>query len=105
MIIYTWVISALDCKVNENNLEKVVQTIHWRYKGEEDSVQSEVYGSVTLDSPDPNDFIPYENLTQVIVESWLESNLDVTQYQNMISDQIESIKNPAIITLPLPIKI
>lgn len=102
MITYTWVISALECKINENNLEKVVQTIHWRYIGDDEGVQSEVYGSVTLDSPDPNDFIPYENLTQVIVESWLESNLNVTQYQNMISEQIELIKNPVIITLPLP---
>lgn len=102
MITYTWVISALECKINENNLEKVVQTIHWRYIGDDEGVQSEVYGSVTLDSPDPNDFIPYENSTQVIVESWLDSNLNVTQYQNMISEQIELIKNPVIITLPLP---
>lgn len=102
MITYTWVISSLECKINENNLENVVQTIHWRYIGDDEGVQSEVYGSVSLDSPDSNDFIPYDNLTQLIVESWLESNLDVTQYQNMISEQIELIKNPVIITLPLP---
>lgn len=102
MITYTWVISALECKINENNLENVVQTIHWRYIGNDGEIRSDVYGSVSLDSPDPNNYIPYENLTQTIVENWLESNLDVTQYQNMISDQIELIKNPVIITLPLP---
>lgn len=102
MINYNWIISSLECVISENNLENIIKTIHWRYRGTENNIQYDLYGSVNLDTPDPNNYIPYENLTQTIVENWLESNLDITSFQQRISDEIELIKNPVTITLPLP---
>lgn len=101
MINYTWTISALDIVVKEGDLEKVVNTIHWRYKGEDatdNKLVYEVYGAQGVSVEDGLDFIPYEELTEEIVIGWLEAELDVEELQKNISDNIENLKNPPIIT-------
>jgi len=103
MINYKWTISALDCAVNEEGLENVVKTIHWRYTGtDSDGFTAGVYGAQAVPSPNPEEFQPYENITQEIVEGWLESTLDVSEKQTIITEKINKIKNPTKITLPLP---
>jgi len=103
MIDYKWTISALDCTVNEEGLENVVKTIHWRYRGtDEEGNTAEVYGAQAVPSPNPEEFSAYETLTQEVVEGWLESTMDVEQQQKAIENKIELLKNPVSVTLPLP---
>jgi hypothetical protein len=103
MIEYKWTISALDCAVNEEGLENVVKTVHWRYRGtDEDGNTAELYGAQPVPSPNPEEFSAYETLTQEVVEGWLESIMDVEEKQKNITDQIELIKHPISVTLPLP---
>lgn len=33
----TWTIAALECATEENGLNKVVKTVHWRYKGTDET--------------------------------------------------------------------
>lgn len=99
---YTWIISALDCKVSENGLTNVVSTIHWRYRGtDEDEISYETYGAQPMSAPDPTSFVPYEDVTEVMVIDWLENTLEVETLQSQINSQIDLIKNPVIVTLPL----
>ena len=47
MINYTWTISAFDCTP-----EKVVTSIHWRYKGvNENNTSHEIYGVIAVGEP------------------------------------------------------
>jgi len=103
MINYTWTISALDCAVDEEGLQNVVKTIHWRYRGTDDEgFTAEDYGAHPVPSPNPEEFKPYENLTQQIVEGWLESQMDMNSLKTKISEKIDKVKNPTRVTLPLP---
>lgn len=103
MINYKWTISALDCNVDEEGLKNVVKTIHWRYRGtDEDGTTAEVYGAESVPSPNPEEFKEFETLNQEVVEGWLESILDVDEKKQNIQQQIEEIKNPVKVTLPLP---
>ena len=103
MINYKQTISALDCAVNEEGLENVVKTIHWRCRRtDSDGFTTEVYGAQPVPSPNPQEFKPYENLTQEIVEGWLESTIDLSEKQTTITEKIDKIKNPTKVTLPLP---
>jgi len=103
MIDYKWTISALDCAVNEEGLENVVKTVHWRYRGTDaDGDTAELYGAQPVPSPNPEEFSAYETLTQEVVEGWLESIMDMEEKQNIITEKINLVKNPVSVTLPLP---
>lgn len=100
---YNWVISALDCKVDENNLQDVVYTVHWRYNAtNEDGITAEVYGAQSVSSPTTEDFTPYDQLTKEQVVGWLEASLDVPAMNEGLDKQIELIVHPVDVTLPLP---
>lgn len=100
---YNWIISALDCKVNEDNLQDVVYTVHWRYNAtNEDGITAEIYGAQNIDSPNPEDFTPYNEITKEQVIGWLEATIDVQKMKDNLDKQINLIVNPVNVTLPLP---
>lgn len=103
MITYKWIFSAFDCRVNENGMQDVVTTVHWRYIGTtEEGVSSEIYGAQFLEAPTPDDFIPYPELTEEQVIGWVEPMLDVPLMQTNIAEQIKLIISPVTVTLPPP---
>lgn len=102
-ITYTWIISQLDCRPEQDGLTNVVTTVHWRLRGVEGDYAAEVYGSVGLPgSGQP--FTAYESLTQAQVEGWLEAALgdQVQSYRDNIAAQIAGLANPPIVRPPLP---
>ena len=99
---YTWTISSMETAPSEDGLTDVVKTIHWRYKGVDGDYQAEVYSSFACPSPSSTDFTAYEDLTEADVIGWLEAGIDVDAMKASIDSQIEGLKNPPIVTLPLP---
>ncbi len=102
---YTWVISQLECYPQHEGHTDVVFTVHWRRQATDGTHFADVYGSqaVTLDADAP--FTPYEDLTQAIVEGWLESAMGVERVVEMdaaLDTQIENQINPPVIRPPLP---
>ena len=100
---YKFVISGLHTRLNneELGLEKVIESIHWRYQAEDGELIADVYGSVGLEAPDAESFKPFEEITEADVISWLESKLDVEALQAGLDAKLESIKNPTHQTLNL----
>jgi beta-glucanase (GH16 family) len=100
---YNWTISALDCKVDENNLKDVIQTIHWRYRAtNENDITAETYGAQVVGSPNPEDFTPYNEITKEQIVSWLEASMDVEEMKDNLDNQINLIINPVNVVLPPP---
>ena len=100
---YSWVIAALDCKVNEGNLQDVVYTVHWRYRAtDENGITAETYGAQAVLPPSEEDFTPYNELTKEQVVGWLEASMDVSSMDLYLDNQIELIVNPVDVTPPLP---
>ena len=99
---YSWIISSMETAPQDGNLNDVVKTIHWRYKGVDGDYQAEVYSSFACGEPSPNDFTAYPDLTEADVIGWLESGIDVESLKANIDSQIENLKNPKIVSLPLP---
>ena len=103
MINYTWAIGPFDCILNEDNMQKVVTTIHWRYKGSTlDGTSAEIYGAQSVGAPDPENFTPFLELSPEQVEQWLEDAMDMDAMKASIDSQINLIKNPVTATLPAP---
>ena len=96
---YIWTIAALECATEENGLNKVVKTVHWRYKGTDETsgISYELFGAQAMDAPNTAAYIPYDQLTEATVISWLEKKLDIVAFQASIAAEIERIQNPPII--------
>lgn len=100
---YTWAIGPFDCILNEDNMQKVVTTIHWRYRGvDADGISAETYGAQPVGAPDPENFTPFLELSPEQVEGWLEAAMDVDALKANIDSQINLIKNPVTATLAAP---
>jgi hypothetical protein len=68
----------------------VVQ-IKWTYKGTNAEYSSTINDSVFYQVNQETNYIPYEDLTQAIVSSWIQNYYSVDQWENMkdcIEDQI-----------------
>jgi hypothetical protein len=107
MINYKWIISSLDSyPKNAEGLTDVICLVHWRYQAEQvqddKTYFAEVYGASSVPSPDPADFVPYEEVTYEMVCGWLESILNVESLNENLDSQIADQINPKIVTLPLP---
>jgi hypothetical protein len=103
MINYKWIFSAFDCRVDEEGMQDVVTTVHWRYNGtNENGIAAEVYGAQSVGTPTPDAFTPYPGLSEAQVIGWMEDTMDVPAMQLNIAEQIELIEHPVNITLPPP---
>jgi hypothetical protein len=106
-IVYNWVVSAMDeYPTTPDGLDDVVFTVHWRRNATDvvgdNTYFADVYGSLAVPAPSPEDFTPYEDLTFEQVCGWLEAGLDTPAIDAGLAVQIENLINPPVVSLPLP---
>jgi hypothetical protein len=101
-----WTVSAMDCKVSEDNLSDVVYCVHWRVsKTEVDgdkTYSASVYSTCSVPGPG-TPFTPYADLTQDQVLGWIWANgVDKDATEAAVAQQIYLQKNPVVVSPPLP---
>jgi hypothetical protein len=103
---FEWVISQLNCAVESEGLPDVINTIHWRYQATQEHdgkiYFADTYGAASVGQPNPQNFIPYEDVTEEEVIGWLEEILPVEAMQEGLESNIALQINPVEVTLPLP---
>jgi hypothetical protein len=103
---YKWVVSQMDTAPSEDGLTDVVKVVHWRYQAEQvdgdKTYNAEVYGAMSCATPSETDFTAYEDLTYEQVCEWLVAGLNTEAMNENLATQIENLKNPPIVNLPLP---
>ena len=102
-----WTISAMDCKVSEDNLSDVVFNVHWRCSSTEvdgdKTYSASVYSTCSVPGPNPASFVPYDQLTQNEVLGWIWANgVDKAATEAAVQQQIELQKHPVVVSPPLP---
>ncbi len=103
---FKWVIAALNCAVESDGLPNVINVIHWRYQATQvdgdKTYFADTYGASSVGQPNPQNFIPYEDVTEAEVIGWLEEILPVEAMQLALENNIALQINPVEVTLPLP---
>jgi hypothetical protein len=106
MTTFKWVVSQMDTAPSEDGLTDVVKVVHWRYQAEQidgdKTYNAEVYGAMACATPSDTDFTAYEDLTFDKVCEWLIAGNNVEAMELNLNTQIENLKNPPIVNLPLP---
>jgi hypothetical protein len=112
-MVLTWKIEALDCKPSFDGKTDVVETIHWRLNGVDGDLSvggngyyaTSIYGSQRVTYEEGSPFIDYSNLTEEGIVQWVKDALgeeQVTNYETIVNNQLESLKNPTVVTPILP---
>jgi len=103
---FSWVISQLNCAIESEGLSNVINVIHWRYNAKQvdggKTWFAETYGATSVAQPNPQNFVPYEDVTEAEVIGWLEEVLPVEAMQASLEANINLQINPVEVTLPLP---
>lgn len=103
---YEWVISQMETKPSEDNLTDVVVIVHWRRNASttvnEKFYLADSYGTYSCPLPTGEGFTPYEDLTKVQVEGWLDAGLEVDKIDSALVSTLENMIDPPVIVLPLP---
>ena len=104
--VFSWVISSLNCAVESEGLPDVINQIHYRYNATQEHngkvYFADTYNVVSVAQPNPQNFIPYADVTEADVINWLEQILPVEAMQLALENNIALQINPVEVTLPLP---
>lgn len=101
----TWKIEQLNCKPSFDGKTNVVETIHWRLNGVDGDYATSVYGSQGVTYEEGSPFTDYDSLTEETVIEWLKDALGAEQvatYETGVNSQLEALKNPTVVSPPLP---
>jgi len=102
MTTFTWSFPQFDVAKAEDGLTDVVKTIHWIINAVDGTYSASSYGTVGLGSPNPADFIPYDQLTEAWAISACSASLDVPQIEAGLAANIANQINPPIVPMTPP---
>ena len=100
---YYFKINAVDAHVSQDGLENVVYNVHWSYFGEDGNgnVASQI-GVQHVPYVDPDNFTPFDQLTQTDIIAWIEPELNVAEFQTNLDAQLAELAAPTKVTLQVP---
>tara|TARA_R100001086_G_scaffold63867_1_gene29606 strand:+ start:255 stop:575 length:321 start_codon:yes stop_codon:yes gene_type:complete len=97
-ISYSWVINALDAKLELDKKANVIYNVHWGYHAEKGDNHVNMIGTYNVQY-DKDNFIEYDELQKSDVISWLEAGLDVDNMKENLSSQIALLEKPVDVVL------
>lgn len=98
-----WNIVALDTIPSQNELTKIISTIHCeKLATSDDGFNARWYGTVSVALPNPDSFIPYEEITEEMIIEWVKVSASTDGVDEKLTAEIELQRNPLIVNLPLP---
>jgi len=95
----TWDIAQLERHLPDGETcpDGAIYTVHWTASLEEDGETAGTYGSIGLGDPDPDSFVPFDQLTKEEVVDWVLSALGVDQVvsiEEALHNQIQQKLHP-----------
>lgn len=77
MTTFTWSISNLERKLPDGDVppDGLVYNIHWHLTATEEGQTVTAYGSVALGEPDPDDYTPFDEITEEQAIEWAQAAL------------------------------
>jgi hypothetical protein len=97
---YTWKIVGMKSK-QKNNIEDCVTEVEVLVTAENDGRMAEYSSIVILEDPDPDNFTPFNELTEEIVIGWMKNSLEF-HVQDILTRELESQETTSPVKTNLP---
>lgn len=85
-------------QMERHTADGVVFTVHYTVVADDGTYSSSAYGSIGLEQPDPDNTIPYNQLTPEIVLGWVKEKLGgdekVAEIEAALQAQIDEQRQP-----------
>jgi hypothetical protein len=99
---YTWNNKTVDTYPDLDGNADVIFNVHWRLTGEDtDGNVGSTYGTIALDTSDLSDFTAFANITEDMINGWVEAAMgseEVQAKKDAIDAQISEKVNPTVVT-------
>jgi hypothetical protein len=69
-------------------------TVHYTVDANDGTYSAGAYGSIGLEQPDPDEIIPYADLTPEIVIGWVQDKLNVEEIEAALQAQLDEKHAP-----------
>jgi len=92
-----WKIVQCDYLSEHEGKNKVIHNVHWEVIENDGEYTGRSYGSVSIPIDDLSSFVEFDSLVKETVIGWTKEQLgevEVSQYEKYVTDQIEELKNP-----------
>lgn len=100
---YIWKIEQLESASNTVVGQNYVVMAHWAVQGTKDGIFAKIPGKTKFNiDPAQISFVPYSELTEQIILSWIWNLVDKTTIEGHLDIKINNLINPPITSLPLP---
>lgn len=106
MITYTWEFPRFSAHPTLNGMSNVVYGVEFILSATDgEGHGAQVFGTVGLSEPDPDNFRQFNLLTHSVVVEWVEASMGeevLTDYKTNLENQIEQQRQPASVVLNKP---
>lgn len=102
MVKYKREILSIYVAPKKDDLLNVVSRVTWRWTAIEDFTAADIYVDTVFSTIDPNNFIDYSDLTDVIVFNWIDSVEDLNKLQQDLNTKLTEAKNPMMVEKSIP---
>lgn len=99
---YHWEILSLYATPHENGMFNVVKKIMWRFQVTDDQYYGDTYEQTDLQSPLPNKFIAYDDLSEETIIQWIKEQRNYEDLVNLVTTRLEQNKQPILTELEPP---
>ncbi len=89
----------MELKVNQldrNTDGDIVTTVHWTATKQDGEFTASSYGTVGVEVGDT--VIPFANLTEEVVKTWLAEKLDLEAMEASLDAHLEELKAPKVVS-------
>jgi myo-inositol-hexaphosphate 3-phosphohydrolase len=87
---FTWNVVQMDRLTSDG----FVVTVHYTVNAVDGQLSASTYGTVGYTQQPDQQYIPYEDLTEVEVIGWVQDSLGKDTVEESLTAQIEAQKNP-----------
>lgn len=99
---YTHEIISLYTAPLKDSLQNVVVEVNWRYQVTDGSDYADLYLRTKLNSPSPDTFVLYDQLTDDQVFAWVQSCADMDEIKAEVDKRLEKTKTPDMVEKKVP---
>jgi hypothetical protein len=86
----TWNVAQLE----RHAADGIVFSAHYTVDANDGTYSAGAYGSIGLEQPDPDNVIPYADLTPEIVIGWVKDKLNVEEIEAALQAQLDEQHAP-----------
>jgi hypothetical protein len=90
MTTFNWTIQQMERLTSDG----FVVTVHYNVSATDDTYQASTYGTTSYTQTPGETYIPYDDLTQVVVVGWVQTALDKEVVEASLQGQIDALKAP-----------